>query len=63
MIFLSVLSLCKFSVLSLKMIIISNHNNFIYFYILCFLVYKLQIFLTHHVHFTLFICGKSLLEF
>ncbi len=54
---------CKFNVLFLKMIIISNHNHFLillHFYV--FLYNKLQFFLTHHVHFTPFMYGKGLLK-
>jgi hypothetical protein len=56
---------CKFNVLSLKMIIISNHNHFIYFYIFMFffLYNRIQLFLTHHLHFTPFMYGKRLLKF
>ncbi len=66
-IFESVPILCKFNVLSLKMIIISNHNLFLFFFFPffknVFLYDKLQLFLTHHVHFTPFMGGKGLLKF
>jgi len=46
------------------MITISNHNQEIIFYIFLFFLYnELQIFLTHHVHYTPFICDKGLLNF
>jgi hypothetical protein len=38
--------------------IISNHNNLILKTFYASLYNKLQIFLTHHVHFTLFMCAK-----
>jgi hypothetical protein len=46
-----------------SMLIISNHKQFLFSYIFMFLYDKLQLFLTHHVHFTPFMCGKGLLKF
>jgi hypothetical protein len=61
--FESVLIPCKFSVSSLKMITISNHNQKL-IQLFKFLLYNmLQLFLTHHIHYTPFICGKNNLKF
>jgi len=59
-IFESMLIPYKFSVSSVKMITILNHN-FKYFYVI--LYNKLQLLFTHHVHYSPFICGKGLLKF
>ncbi len=52
---------CKFSVLFIKMVTISNHDQKFIIYIFNVLFYdKLQLFLTHHVVYTSFICGIRL---
>jgi len=62
-IFESVMVPCKFSVSSIKMIIIKTHNTFFNLYFYVFLYNKLHLFLTHHVHYTPFMCAKGLLNF
>jgi hypothetical protein len=61
--FESVLIPCKFNVLFFKMIIISNHNQIFFFHIFMFSCMVNYFFLTQHVHFTPFMCGKGLLKF
>jgi hypothetical protein len=59
---LSVLIPCNFSVLFIKMMTISNHNQIFIFYI--FMFYNdLQLFLTRHVEYTSFICGRGFSKF
>ncbi len=59
-IYLNVLIPCKFNVLFIKMMTISNHNQQFFF---TFLNIKLQFKKTYDVDYTSFICGKGLSKF
>jgi hypothetical protein len=57
----NVLIPCKFNVLFFEMGTISNHNQIFTFF--CFLKNNMpQLFLTHPINYTPFICGKGVTE-